>query len=291
MSISFRMRGIAFPSFYWSCLACLSLAIAFRTAVGGTVAIVDTDGRVTIRLPLTAPKIEQADPLLFSDDTPDSQTVSVAASPSSTRNRSFQWKRNIVTTVFWIGEAPTRNNPVPNTKSSWDGLWVSTFGGVDSPMHRKGLLPMGFVPSANPFYVALPYNDISKTGTKPEARLVVPWFPETFVRNGTSVLKGRWLAVRHGDRIAYAQWEDCGPFRTDHWQYVFGNERPRPNLNGGAGLDVSPAIRDFLGLSGKDLCDWSFVDVEDVPAGPWRNWQTPGLPSLAGASRVDTSNN
>jgi hypothetical protein len=34
----------------------------------------------------------------------------------------------------------------------------------------------------------------------------------------------------------------------DYWQYVFGNERPKPTLNKGAGLDVSPAVRDYLGL-------------------------------------------
>ena len=32
----------------------------------------------------------------------------------------FPWKTEIVTTVFWIGENPTANNPVPNHASSWD---------------------------------------------------------------------------------------------------------------------------------------------------------------------------
>ena len=69
--------------------------------------------------------------------------------------------------------------------------------------------------------------------------------------------------------VAYAQWEDAGPFRTDHWQYVFGNERPKPNLNKGAGLDVSPAVRDFLGLGDTDVTDWRFVDFAEIPHGPW----------------------
>jgi hypothetical protein len=77
------------------------------------------------------------------------------------------------------------------------------------------------------------------------------------------------LAIRKGNKVAYAQWEDAGPFRTDHWQYVFGNERPKPNLNKGAGLDVSPAVRDYLGLSETDVTDWQFVDFKDVPRGPW----------------------
>src|SRR5438046_8837864 len=76
-------------------------------------------------------------------------------------------------------------------------------------------------------------------------------------------------AARSGNRIAYAQWEDAGPFRTDHWQYVFGNERPKPNLNKGAGIDVSPAVRDYLGLQPTDVTDWKFVDFKVVPLGPW----------------------
>jgi hypothetical protein len=40
-------------------------------------------------------------------------------------------------------------------------------------------------------------------------------------------------------------------------------------LNKGAGLDVSPAVRDFLGLGDTDVTDWRFVDFEEVPHGPW----------------------
>jgi len=186
----------------------------------------------------------------------------------------FPWRNNIVTTVFWVGERPTANNPTPNHKSSWDQRWAQSFGGTDhpDPGMRKGFIPKGFIPRQNPFYVALPYNDTTRGTTKPEARKVIPWFKQAFVRPGRSVLKGRWIAIRHNGRIAYAQWEDCGPFRTDHWQYVFGNQRPSPNLNQGAGLDVSPAVRDYLGLKGKDVCDWKFVEARDVPPGPWAKY-------------------
>ncbi len=100
---------------------------------------------------------------------------------------------------------------------------------------------------------------------------MIPWFKEAYQGPGVSVCKDRWIAIRKGNRIAYAQWEDAGPFRTDHWQYVFGNERPKPNLNKGAGLDVSPAVRDYLGLNETDATDWQFVDFKDVPRGPWSN--------------------
>lgn len=196
---------------------------------------------------------------------------SVASAGRAGNSRRYPWKNNIVTTVFWIGETPTQNNPVPNTKSSWDQHWVRSFGGYDDPdpKGRRGYIPARFIPRQNPFYIALPYNDVTRGKTKPEAPRVIPWFREAFVKQGQSVCKSRWLVIRHRGREAYAQWEDCGPFRTDHWQYVFGNARPLPNLNQAAGLDVSPAVRDYLGMRGKDVADWRFVEFSEVPRGPW----------------------
>ena len=153
----------------------------------------------------------------------------------------------------------------------------------------------------NPFYVALPYNDIrNSTDTKDEASKIIPWFRESFQKEGRSVCHNRWIAIHHRGRVCFAQWSDCGPFRTDHWQYVFGNERPKPNLNKGAGLDVSPAVRDYLGLSSTDVTDWKFVDFKDVPNGPWalygqnntfalqRN-RAPRSASRSGAKTADAS--
>jgi hypothetical protein len=185
--------------------------------------------------------------------------------------REWPWRTNIVTTTFWIGEKPTPNNPTPNHKSSWDQEWARNYGGYDNPdpTKRRNFLPVNFTPRQNPFYIALPYNDKARVGHRPEAPQVVPWFREAYQGPAVSTVKGRWVAIRKGNRIAYAQWEDAGPFRTDHWQYVFGNERPKPNLNKGAGLDVSPAVRDYLGMKDTDVTDWKFVEFEDVPQGPW----------------------
>jgi hypothetical protein len=200
--------------------------------------------------------------------------------PTTSRpaTRRFAWKTNIVTTVFWIGEQAGGNNPVPNYKSSWDANWTTAYGGFDSPdsSARRNYIPIAFIPRQNPFYCALPYNDVTHGQFKPEAPLVIPWFKQEFQRGGSqpgrSVCKDRWIAIRKGNRTCYAQWEDCGPFRTDHFQYVFQNERPKPNLNHGAGLDVSPAVRDYLGLAPTDVSDWQFVEVGDVPKGPWRSY-------------------
>jgi hypothetical protein len=197
--------------------------------------------------------------------------LSGISDPPKVGVEKFQWKTSIVTTTFWVGENATKNNPVPNHASSWDGKWAQSYGGTDDPDKnaRANFIPIKFTPGQNPFYVALPYNDIQKTGTKPEAPLVIPWFKEAYRGPGKTVCKGRWLAIRFKDKVCYAQWEDCGPFRTDHWQYVFGNERPKPNLNKGAGLDVSPAVRDYLGMNDTDVTDWKFVEFNEIPQGPW----------------------
>jgi hypothetical protein len=197
--------------------------------------------------------------------------VPTSSRPATTR---FAWKTNIVTTVFWIGEQAGGNNPVPNYKSSWDANWTAAYGGFDNPdtSSRRNYIPIAFIPHQNPFYCALPYNDVTHGQFKPEAPLVIPWFKQAYAGPGQSVCQHRWIAIRKRNRTCYAQWEDCGPFRTDHFQYVFQNERPKPNLNHGAGLDVSPAVRDYLGLAPTDVTDWQFVDVRDVAPGPWRSY-------------------
>jgi len=197
----------------------------------------------------------------------------VVEEPTEAFREAFQWKRGVISTVFWVGEAATENNPVPNTKSAWDQSWQSSFGGYDDPARRSGYGPVGFAPQLNPFYIALPYNDLGKNGRhRPEASQVIPWFWESYRGDSVSVCKGRWVAIHQGGKVCYAQWEDVGPFETDHFEYVFGKESPRPNRNHNAGIDLSPAVRDFLGLRGIDRVEWRFVEAHEVPTGPWKSW-------------------
>lgn len=197
--------------------------------------------------------------------------------PRTTYSR-YPWKTEIVATVFWIGEEPGENNPTPNNKSSWDTEWEKNFGGLDDPdpmARTANYVPKKFVPKLNPFYIALPYNDVQTWGvTKPEAYVKIPWFKQRFTKPGKTVLKGQWLAIRYGTRVCYAQWEDCGPFQTDDVNYVFGNARPANTSNNGAGIDISPAVRDYLGMKSGAKCDWRFVDVGEIPDGPWRWYGT-----------------
>lgn len=191
--------------------------------------------------------------------------------PTSSRSAlsAYPWKTNIVTTVFWIGEQSGKKTL---NHSAWDPNWREHYGGFDNPdrSKRRSYIPIAFTPKENPFYCALPYNDVTHGQFKPEAPLIIPWFKQAYIAAGQSVCWHRWVAIRKGNRTCYAQWEDVGPFLEDHFQYVFGNQRPKPNPNHGAGLNVSPAVYDYLGLQPTDVTDWQFVDVKDVQPGPWR---------------------
>ncbi len=98
----------------------------------------------------------------------------------------YPWKTNIVTTVFWVGEQAGGNNPVPNYKSAWDLNWTANYGGTDDPDRsaRRDYRPVAFVPKQNPFYYALPYNDVTHGQFKPEAPLVIPWFKQAYTGQG-----------------------------------------------------------------------------------------------------------
>ena len=201
------------------------------------------------------------------------EAASIVLEESAFSRRANSWRGNVVATVFWVGEEPTEANPTPNHASAWDPNWKENFGGYDDPKRRNGYLPAAFRPQLNPFYVALPYNDIgSDFRHRPEVSEVIPWFWTDYRGEGISVCKGRWIAIHHEGRICYAQWEDVGPFETDHWQYVFGGEKPRENRNKDAGIDISPAVRDFLRLKSGERVQWRFVEDHRVPQGPWSLW-------------------
>lgn len=202
-------------------------------------------------------------------------TTPAAANATAQRYRKgkYPWNHYITATIFWIGEQPTQNNPTPNTASSWDRHWQHNFGGYDNPdpsARTSDYRPKAFIPKLNPFYVALPYNDRSNhRAHKPEAPQVIPWFRHHKPKHGKSVCKGRWVQIVSKHGVCYAQWEDCGPFNTIDWKYVFGGARPINEKNNGAGIDLSPAVRDVLKLKSGDKVHWRFVELAEVPRGPW----------------------
>lgn len=182
----------------------------------------------------------------------------------------YRPRSNVTATVFWVGEpASPDNDHIANRSSAWVRDWQGSFGGVDDPRARTpdGKWPAAFRPRENPFYFALPYGEFTDAGTVRADVIRVPWYdPADPPQHGRSILKNRWIEVRSGDRTAYAQWEDVGPFQTDDADYVFGHARPKEPR---AGLDLSPATAAALGLDGRGEVSWRFVEEGEVPAGPW----------------------
>jgi hypothetical protein len=184
----------------------------------------------------------------------------------------YPWKFGITASVFWVGEVSDASNDfIPNHMSSWDSRWLEHFGGIDDPEFRNGFFPSRFTPQENPFYFALPFNDLDAQGERKSSAInFVPWAKDV---NGESrsMLKNRWIRIKFEHKEVFAQWQDCGPALHDDVEYVFGNSRPSNTFGLCAGLDVSPAVQDYLGFKGSATIDWQFVDEEEVPSGPWRD--------------------
>ncbi len=175
---------------------------------------------------------------------------------------------DILTTVFWIGERAKRSGWSDNFDSAWDTRWKENFGGLDSPIYRNGFFPARFKPKQNPFYIALPFNDITNTEYL-DSSPILQYFRK---KSGpsSSVCKNKWIEITLNGKSCFAQWQDVGPIFTDDYGYVFGKQNPRAHDKDMAGLDVSPAVRDFLGLKDTIRTSWRFIDEAKVPEGPWK---------------------
>lgn len=181
-----------------------------------------------------------------------------------------QLARTVTTTVFWVGELSGPDNGyIANYASAWDETWQLHFGGVDSDSSRDGYNPTGFTPKENPFYFALPYSDFTNSGKR---KSTATYCPNATAMTGQSYswCKNSWIRIESHGKVAYAQWQDVGPYETDDVEYVFGSAMPKNNFGARAGLDVSPATRDYLGLADVDKAKWQFVSASSVPRGPWK---------------------
>jgi hypothetical protein len=180
----------------------------------------------------------------------------------------YPWKTNIITTEFWIGEGSTPISSTTNVASAWDEDWTYHDGGSDLPGSRDGYASKYHAATVNPFYVALPFNDLAFPD-KARRWLPAGWYRPPRDGKQVSACKDRWVEIKNsqGD-ICYAQWEDVGPLRYDHAEYVFGDERPDTYTR--AGLDVSPAVAKYLHIDERNrYTRWRFVDDADVPPGEW----------------------
>lgn len=199
----------------------------------------------------------------------------VIEEPAPWADNSQSWRRGITATVFWVGEKISERNPTSNESSAWDPNWQLNYGGLDDPSDRDRYKPAGFSPRMNPFYIALPYDDLEPQGdpgAQPEK--IIPWYWKAYKGTWSSTCKGTWLEIHYRGKVCYAQWEDCGPYHTDDWQYVFNGRAPKSSPTGNAGIEVSPAVRDFLGIRSGYRVSWKFVGPHEVPQGPWSQWQS-----------------
>ena len=176
---------------------------------------------------------------------------------------------DIITTVFWVGERAKPNSGwSDNLDSAWDMRWKENFGGLDSPVYRKGYFPAKFRPKQNPFYVALPFNDI-KNPDFVEVCPLLQFFKIKKTPRVHSVCKNRWIEITYNGKACYAQWQDVGPVFTNDYEYVFKGLEPKAHRQDMAGLDISPAVRDYFSFKGFDRTSWRFVPDSEVPEGPW----------------------
>ncbi|MFW6138277.1 MAG: hypothetical protein ACOC7U_03800 [Spirochaetota bacterium] len=214
-----------------------------------------------------------------------SQSPSKLPGPGEDNKRvpEYYVHRDIKTTYFYIGQHDvTRSGVLDNGSSAWTEHWIESYGGVDHPDKRNGYFPADFYPEENPFYCALPYNDIQHQDHKQQVLEIIPWAKKinhSYVFTPISYCKNRWIRIIYRGKVCYAQWEDVGPFEVDDWEYVFGKKRPKNKRNGGVGLDISPACFQYLGMEDNDYTSWKFVDFKDVPDGPWLEVVTTSPPT------------
>ena len=176
--------------------------------------------------------------------------------------------KKTMTTIFWVGEGATpESGYIHNRASYWDANWLRSYGGVDDPERRKGYFPAAFTPKQNPFYVALPFADTDGDGVLKPIAKKIPGFGES----KGPLTRNRWVEVRYKGRSCFGQWQDVGPSGEDDFDWVFGNaKKPRNQFGLKAGLDISPALAQCIGLEDSDIAEWRFAEEHRVPDGPWR---------------------
>jgi hypothetical protein len=222
-----------------------------------------TGTTATLPIGIFKPKLPPVMNFPFKDYAPERST------------RTYPWKVGIITTVFWIGEGSTPISSMTNRQSAWDMNWVHNNGGADDPGDMSGYASASHASMLNPFYVALPFNDLAYPDK------TARWLPNGWYkgyRHGdrpVSSCQGRWIEIKipRTGRYCFAQWEDVGPIGTDDAEYVFGPSRPSASR----GLDVSPAVAKYLGFESTTITSWRFVDDGDVIPGMWLRYDEQAL--------------
>lgn len=188
------------------------------------------------------------------------------ASPSAPAPVVFKKTKG---TVFFVGEAASEDNGyIQNTDSVYQwgsNHWLKHHGCADTekkPCDGK----------ENSFYVAVPATDMKDEEANPKVRKAMPAAWLVGATNAESSMKNRWVVVRANGKVGYGQIQDAGPFGEEDVEWVFGSAtKPKSKANSYAGIDLSPALANHLGVSGVYDVEFALViDANDVPPGPWR---------------------
>jgi hypothetical protein len=224
------------------------------------------------------------------------------APPDPIGGRHYPLHTDIVATTFWVGEifdpaAPDGSQEI----SAYDSEWMASYGGCDGVIvdgtcqteprsADNGYFPSSMTPLENPFYLDLPFNDLTDAEGFSLRGEVIPWADDPGYAGRAqdrsfSYLKNRWVQITRDGVTCFGQVQDAGPGEYADVEYVFGEDDARPanKRYGGAGLDVSPALNGCLGFSALngtgDVVDWRFVDEAGVPPGPWTRIVTTSPPN------------
>lgn len=152
----------------------------------------------------------------------------------------------------------------------------------------------------NPFYLDLPYDDYNESDSVDTTGYAsrckdIPWannpdYAGNCTNKAFSYMKNHFVKIMANNKTCYGQIEDAGPADDGNGNnnyadanYVFGTNDARPynKSYNSAGMDISPALNACLGGQfNNDLTvSWQFVDIADVPAGPWKTIVTTTKPN------------
>ncbi|MEJ6950682.1 hypothetical protein [Natronospora cellulosivora (SeqCode)] len=200
-------------------------------------------------------------------------------------NIYFQLK--LIIDANFVLETDTRDNPV--MLAGWHrDIKTSYFLAEDAEGNPLKGTWNNDLTKENPFFFALPYRDFYYFVDGSEQPVRKDYY-------GVSDVKNRWIEIMYSDNgkkvSVYAQWVDVGPWNYYDPYYVFEFQRPYAEIgidmgwssrgyreSNKAGLDVSPAVMEYLGeqfnqdFLRKGIIDvnWRFIEEDEVPNGPWK---------------------
>ena len=191
----------------------------------------------------------------------------------------YPWKEGIVTTVFWIGEEAAGNNPVPNFSSSWDLNWEQSYGGFDNPNPRRPqpqFRPGQFHPPPKPLLhrAALQRRDSRDNQAGSQNRHPVGSATSSSAASGrkaspSATIAGLPSAAAPPAKSATPNGAIAAPSAPITGITSSATRNPSPTSTRAPASMSRPPCAIICNSAAPMRPDWKFVEVGDVPNGPW----------------------